>query len=111
LTDANGGRVVNETTAGTTGAPVLLTDIVEDSARGVPVSHAGSVTSVDDGSSSDMSYSSSTAQTNINNTRNGVFGIQFTTASGSGALDSVTAGSTGDVYELLGLQIKRSTHR
>jgi len=100
LTDANGGRVVNETTAGTTGAPVLLTDIVEDSARGVPVSHAGSVTSVDDGSSSDMSYSSSTAQTNINNTRNGVFGIQFTTASGSGALDSVTAGSTGDVYEL-----------
>jgi hypothetical protein len=100
LTDANGGRVVNETTAGTTGAPVLLTDIVEDSARGVPVSHAGSVTSVDDGSTADMSYSSSTAQTNINNTRNGVFGIQFTTASGSGALDSVTAGSTGDVYEL-----------
>ena len=99
LQDANGGRVVNEASAGTTSAPTLLTDIVEDSNRGIPVSHASSVTSVDDGSDADMSYSS-TAQTNINNTRNGVFGIQFTTASGSGALDTVTAGSTGDVYEL-----------
>jgi len=101
LTDANGGRVVNETTAGTTGAPVLLTDIVEDSNRDIPVNDSSSVTSKDDGSTADMSYSSSTAQTNTNNTRNGVYGIQFTVGSGgSGALDSVTAGSTGDVYEI-----------
>ena len=104
LTDANDGRVVSETTAGTTAAPTLLTDIVEDSNRGIPVSHASSVTSVDDGSTADMSYSdagtAAATQTNINNTRNGVYGIQFTTAGGSDALDTVTAGSTGDVYEL-----------
>jgi hypothetical protein len=101
LQDANGGRVVSEASAGTTSAPTLLTDIVEDSNRGIPVSDASSVTSVDDGSTADMSYSSATAQTNINNTRNGVYGIKFTVGSGgSGALDTVTAGSTGDVYEI-----------
>jgi len=98
LSDANGGRVVSETTAGTVGQPVLTTDIVDEDAA--TVSHAGTVTSIDNGSSADFGYSSSVAQTNINITRNGTYGISFTTVSGSGALDTVTAGSTGDEYRL-----------
>ena len=86
LADANGGRVVSETTAGTVSKPDLTADIIN--AAGTVI---GTATEYDDGSTKDFgSPSTANANTSHQLEGNNTYGIQI----GANQLDTATVGST-----------------
>jgi len=86
LADANGGRVVSETTAGTVAKPTLTADVIN--AAGTAI---GTATAVDDGSTKDFgSPSTANANTSHQLEGNNTYGIQI----GADQLDTATVGTT-----------------
>jgi hypothetical protein len=85
ITDANGGVLIGEDTAGTHNIADLTVDMVDKD--GTLVAAATALTEVDDASTSDHGYTATTvgfanaAAANIASSRNGTYGITGTTAS------------------------------
>jgi len=96
LTDANGGRFLTETSAGTTAAPSLTVDVVDK--NNLALGSATGLTGVDDGTESDTAITSSSTALAIDNaTRNGVYGINTTDTNW---LESATTDAAGGVNKL-----------
>jgi len=85
ITDANGGVLIGEDTAGTHNIADLTVDMVDKD--GTLVAGATGLTEVDDASTSDHAYTATTtgfadaAAANIASSRNGTYGITGTTSS------------------------------
>ena len=93
ITDANGGVVIGEDTAGAHNIPDLTVDMVDKD--GVLVTSSG-LSEVDDASDADHGYTTTTtgfasaAQANLAASRNGTYGITATTSSFPTALIGAT---------------------
>jgi hypothetical protein len=86
LADANGGRVVSETTAGTVAKPNLTADFINATSTVI-----GAATANDDGSSADFGTpSTANANTSHQLEGNNTYGITFA----ANQLDTATVGST-----------------
>jgi hypothetical protein len=85
ITDANGGQLVSETTAGTSTAPSLTVDMLDKDST--LISGATGFTALDDSTSADHGYTTTLAtgytqaNTDVSIAFNGVYGITGTTAS------------------------------
>jgi hypothetical protein len=97
LSDANGGRVIAENTAGSPAQPTILADIIDED--GAVINGNGTLTVNDDGSAADFGYSDAgtAAATNANNQLkvNGVYGI---TAAASWLDTATTDLAGGETY-------------
>jgi hypothetical protein len=79
VTDANGGQLVSETTAGTTTAPAVTVDLLDKDST--LITGATGLAAVDDATTADNAYTSTAAtdytltNTNVSKAINGVYGI------------------------------------
>jgi len=90
IADANGGRVVQEDSAGTTTAPSITTDLVD--VDGALLVASGQFTAFDDASDSDSGYSTTAGVTDAI-LKNGTYGVDIT----SSALPTTAIGTTNKV--------------